>query len=672
MPLLVVLLVAAAPPLPQQFNDPKTSEGWIWQRVQAGDVADLNDRCGTTPPLDIHKDKDAKWQASCRRVDPDLLRALLTQPDLADHAPHGVRIRGARIDGNLDLSDSHIRAAEVWLEGSWIAGGAQLDDARLDGGLSFNGSLVEGGLRVYRAFIGGFLNMSGADLRGRVGLRDAHVDGQMDMEGASVAAEFDAERLHVGAGGLFLRNVKFGGRVALRTARVDGQMSMVGASVAEQQTFDAERLHVGAGGLFLRDAKFGGPVVLVHAHVEGQMSMVGASVAEKQIFDASLLNVGAGGLFLRDAKFGGPVVLAHAHVGGQMDIEGASVAEKFTAELLLVGAVFLARSATFGGEVNFQGLGVGGSLDLRDSHVREVRLGGAVIRDDLLFGGRYDDGSEGWILWDRCDSPAPCLDLRNARVGNLQDDERAWPKRITLEGFSYTHLGGIGGAQRQDMRARPIDWWRDWLNRDPVYSAQPYAQLAGFLASAGNREGAADIRFFGRDRERSELLRGCTWLQKLGLVETADDSKACRWAPWIGLSALQVFVGYGIGNYSFRAVGWALVLAFLGVVILWFAPGVRGVRPANWTVTKAGRGPRQKSFVWCIGASLHRVLPVISISKEFGDFFDDPNRERLRGWQHFMFAVLALCGWALAPASGGLLPHDQLLILLPDVHRDRG
>jgi hypothetical protein len=267
-----------------------------------------------------------------------------------------------------------------------------------------------------------------------------------------------------------------------------------------------------------------------------------------------------------------------------------------------------------------------------------VDLTGAVVRDDLRLGGQKLRPH-----WDACDGPTPCLNLRNARVGNLQDDEQAWPERITLEGFTYTHLGGSGGEQRQEMRNRPIRWWRKWLNRDPVYNAQPYAQLASVLAAGGNRDGAADIRFFGRDRE--ELLRGCTWLRNLGLAEKPDDDRPCRGGAWLSSSLLQAFVGYGIGNYAFRAVLWALALAFVGTVILWFAPGVRGVRPSP---SATSRGPRQKSLVWCIGASLHRVLPVITISKEFGDFFDDPKRERLTPRQHVAFGVLALCGWVLA------------------------
>jgi hypothetical protein len=53
MPLLALLLAAAAPPLPAQLNDPTTTEGWIWQRVQADEVADLNERCDT-PTLRVY------------------------------------------------------------------------------------------------------------------------------------------------------------------------------------------------------------------------------------------------------------------------------------------------------------------------------------------------------------------------------------------------------------------------------------------------------------------------------------------------------------------------------------------------------------------------------------------------------------------------------------------
>ncbi len=209
-----MLLAAAAAPLPAQLHDSKTAEGWIWRQVQAGKPADLNDKCKG------EKHDGEERAALCHLVAPDLLRALLTQPDLADHSPHGVLISHALINGNLDLQAAHIKATLVMLDASWIAGDALLTDSRLEGSLFLPDTAIEGNFVGERTFL---------------------------------------------AGGLFMRNVKFGGPVDLTDAQVSGQMSMGNASIADHQTFRAQRMHVGAGGLFMRNVKFGGPVDLRHA-----------------------------------------------------------------------------------------------------------------------------------------------------------------------------------------------------------------------------------------------------------------------------------------------------------------------------------------------------------------------------------------------------------------------
>jgi hypothetical protein len=45
--------------------------------------------------------------------------------------------------------------------------------------------------------------------------------------------------------------------------------------------------------------------------------------------------------------------------------------------------------------------------------------------------------------------------------------------------------------------------------------------------------------------------------------------------------------------------------------------------------------------------SLTRLLPVIEVNKEFTDFFNDPYRQRLTGWQSFIFSLIGLVGWVL-------------------------
>jgi hypothetical protein len=38
---------------------------------------------------------------------------------------------------------------------------------------------------------------------------------------------------------------------------------------------------------------------------------------------------------------------------------------------------------------------------------------------------------------------------------------------------------------------------------------------------------------------------------------------------------------------------------------------------------------------------------VIEIKKEFTEFFNDPERNRLTGWQSFFFSTLGIIGWVL-------------------------
>jgi hypothetical protein len=158
------------------------------------------------------------------------------------------------------------------------------------------------------------------------------------------------------------------------------------------------------------------------------------------------------------------------------------------------------------------------------------------------------------------------------------------------------------------MRARGMDWWDNWARRDPGYSPAPYAQLAAALTNAGDRDAANEIRYLGRVRER-ETEKGWDYV-------------------WSG--ALQYIAGFGIGTYTFRALYWVLGISFLGAALLLTVPAAK-----------------QHGPIWCFGASLARLLPVIEINKEFTTFFDDPKRERLTGWQSFIFSAIGIVGWVL-------------------------
>ena len=122
------------------------------------------------------------------------------------------------------------------------------------------------------------------------------------------------------------------------------------------------------------------------------------------------------------------------------------------------------------------------------------------------------------------------------------------------EGFTYTHLGDIGGEQRQDMRHREIGWWRDWLSCGPVYSQQPYAQPAGVLAAASNSEGPPTSASSPENVSALGFCEGAPGsgapVRMKGRRRNGSDFTAV--GAWFTMAAQQVFVGYGITVAQFR------------------------------------------------------------------------------------------------------------------------
>jgi O-antigen/teichoic acid export membrane protein len=58
-------------------------------------------------------------------------------------------------------------------------------------------------------------------------------------------------------------------------------------------------------------------------------------------------------------------------------------------------------------------------------------------------------------------------------------------------------------------------------------------------------------------------------------------------------------------------------------------------------------------------------LPI-EINKEFTEFFNDPERQRLTGWQGFIFSTMGIVGWvlvAILALVSGLTPIEIIKLL---------
>jgi hypothetical protein len=454
-------------------------------------------------------------------------------------------------------------------------------------------------------------------------LSGARIGGVVDMSNATVGGMLNAEACQVGKY-LLLNFTNFKNDIILRGAKIDGQVDVTNATV--EGTFNATSLRLESD-LFMgsrdgRRAKFK-EIRLAGAHVLGQIVIEGAIVEGR--LDASSLQVGAQ-LFMRSsndyrATFD-QIRLVNAQVAGEVAFNGALLNGDVNAQGLQVGTDLHMSGVTSIGKIDLRYARVTGNLDTLGSTLAELDLAGASV--GILTFGDVQNASV-ITAWKNSKGEAGKLNLRNARVGNLMDAPSAWPDQgnLSLAGFTFNHLGGLDENSGSALRDRGPFGWDGWLRRDPTYHPSSYEQLAAAFTAAGDRAGADEIRYLSRIRQR----------------EVTTD-----WWPRASSYLFQYTAGFGIGDYTFLVLAWVFGISFAGALYLRF-------------LVPAGR---EHGLVWCCGASLSRLLPIIEINREFTDFFNDPERKRLTGRDSLIFSIIAMVGWLLGAiliaAVSGLVP----------------
>jgi hypothetical protein len=414
-----------------------------------------------------------------RTVRAAVLRQLLVEPQRPVHSK-GVRLRGARISGQLDLESATVRCP-LLLEDCYLDGPESvvldyatvhlivLSRCRVVGGLTADLLIVTKGLDLGGSAFEGVVRLLGAEITGQLSFRGAKLTGT-DVEGNALVGD----GMKVGSNVLLDQGFSAAGAVRLPNAAITGPLFCSGAKLAGSDDYG-------------------------NALVGDLMRVSGSVFLDKGFSAAGAVRLPeidlTGSLTCRSAKLTGTDVAGNALVGDLMRVSGS---------------VFLDKEFTAAGAVSVPGAAIGGSLSLDGAELAKpiaVQASGVRIGGQLAWAPRWP--VQGLV------------DLERAAVHRLDDDwslpDAHWPPagQLRLAGFTYD---GLRGEHQASWRQR-LDWIRRshttaTATTPTAFAAQPYEQLAQVYRQAGQETEARQVAI----ARRSDLRRygSLARTQKLG------------------------------------------------------------------------------------------------------------------------------------------------------------
>jgi hypothetical protein len=516
--------------LSQRDDDLTETERRLLDAVTTGALVDL--RVGD-PELE-DPTRSSEW-GEVQKVRAAFLAELLTGDRVpASGLPRGVKLRGARITGQLDLAARKLICPlflrECAFDEAIDLAEAEASSIRLPGcrvpGLSADQLRTTGNVELNE----------GCTVSGEVRLEGAHIGGQLGFHGAQLTMESGPSVLADGLvvdGGMFCSGgFTARGAVRLLGAHITGQLSFSGASLTGTYgpALEADGLIVDGsmfcGGGFTAD----GTVKLPGVHVAGQLSFRGASLTGSYGVALTAVGLVVEGDMLCDENFTahGTVLLLGAHIAGQLRFNGASLTNErgtaLAADRLVVDQDLLCLAGfTARGEVQLIGAHIGGPLNLLGAKL--VNPGRAAIDLARVHAQHLvlpREKPQGWV------------DLTNARTGLLVDDPSGWPDVIGLRGFVYDSL------ENEDVNCRER---LGWLGRHPGrFTPQIYDQLADVYRRAGDEVSARKVAV-AKQRLRRRKWSPLSWLWYLTVGYGYRTWQTLLWLAGLTIVGSVIFSG---------------------------------------------------------------------------------------------------------------------------------
>lgn len=537
---------------------PTATEQALLEAVVEGEVLNLTpEGFDESSPSDVQTWEDRTLSAS-------FLRQLCATTRWDIH-PRGVRLVGARVEGDLDLEACEVRSI-IYLRNCLLNGDISLRGARSKRISFFN--CVASNINADGLIADGdFELMDGFQANGEIALVDAQIRGSLACKGATLS---NADGFALVADGVEVRGSVFlsdflsesfvaEGEVRLPGAEIRGGLTcrgeFHGSSKPDSYAIHADHIVIGADAWLDHGFHAEGEVSFVGARLGGSLDCTAASFSNPYGHALDLDRAEVANYVFLGTGFSarGEVRLLRAEVGGSIECRGGRFSAPYKAseprpalncdgvrvnDSLLLDGGFEAH-----GEVRIVGATIEGSLQC-ESGVFANSGGSALaadrvkVRDNVVLDGMQADGMVR-LMGAAVDGRVTCqsasffnhgdvafaaeqmrvsrefvwrgisifggLDVAGTFVGTLADDEASWPDKgkLVIDGFRYGDIAGpsLGWKSR-----------RYWLSLQGDPKPQPYLQLASVYRARGERAAARKISM---ERHNANLRR--SWLSRLNL-----------------------------------------------------------------------------------------------------------------------------------------------------------
>ncbi|WP_154661656.1 hypothetical protein [Megalodesulfovibrio gigas] len=374
--LLVQIQVANAASIPSPSSAWTETERWVWQKITAGEIANLDEFC--TSSGTNTKKKDNYSRSECSTLRSLFFEDVLTRdPWRNSITKDGVRVLHAFIPHDLDLQNSNI-TTPLWIQSSYINGELRLYDSKAAFPVLLSGSTIHG-INAERAhFESAFRVHNSAVVFKNVNLTNSKIDGSLDLERAAFG-NVTAQGVTV-AQDLTLWKSTVTDSISLAFANIGTYLDM---QYGKFNSISLNAAQINGSVLLRNDTVVTGNLDISYAKIGSALAMHGSKFSSITAFSVDIGDTA----LLNNATFSGDIIFTSGKIGGNVTFNGSQLHSLGLNSLSVSKSLLLNNVTAIKGDLDLQAAVVKGTLEMNNSNFNTIKAGSLKVDDNVSLKG---------------------------------------------------------------------------------------------------------------------------------------------------------------------------------------------------------------------------------------------------------------------------------------------